>query len=68
MQRCGCPHGSSRSPVGYDDAPEDDVSTFISIMVYAMLVLAGLVAVSTGFIMLGRWIIGTTYDPDAEAH
>lgn len=44
------------------------MSTFISIMFYAALLLAGLVAVSAGFIMLARWMIGNTYDPDAEAH
>ncbi len=44
------------------------MSTFISIMLYAALVLTGLVAVSAGFIMLGRWMIGNTHDPDAEAH
>ncbi len=44
------------------------MSTFISIMLYATLVLTGLVAVSVGFILLGRWIVTNTHDPDAEAH
>jgi hypothetical protein len=44
------------------------VSTFISISIYAVLVLGGMIAVSTGFVLLGRWLIDRTYDPDAEAH
>jgi hypothetical protein len=44
------------------------LSTFISITFYAVLVLGGLTAVSAGLILLGRWIIGRTFDPDAEAH
>lgn len=44
------------------------MSTFISIMTYAALVLTGLTALSVAFIALGRWIIGNTYDADAEAH
>jgi hypothetical protein len=44
------------------------VSTFISIMAYATLVLTGLVALSVGFIALARWMIANTYDADAEAH
>ncbi len=44
------------------------MSTFISISVFATLVLIGLVAIATGFVMLGRWMIDRTHDPDAEAH
>jgi hypothetical protein len=42
------------------------VGTFVSIMMYASLVLAGLLALASGFILLGRWVIQTTYDPDAH--
>ena len=44
------------------------MSTFISIMIYAAMVLTGLVALSAGFIALARWMIANTYDADAEAH
>ena len=44
------------------------MSTFISIMVYAALVLTGLVALAAGFIALARWMITHTHDADAEAH
>ncbi len=44
------------------------MSTFVWISVYALLVLGGLVALSAGFVMLGRWIVARTHDPDAEAH
>lgn len=39
--------------------------TFVLIMIYAAFVLAGLTALSIGFILFGRWVIGTTHDPDA---
>ncbi len=44
------------------------LSTFISISIYAVMVLIGLTAAAGGLIMLGRWIIVRTHDPDAEAH
>ncbi|CAN5664199.1 hypothetical protein BH23DEI1_BH23DEI1_05920 [soil metagenome] len=42
--------------------------TFVLILTYAALVLAGLLALSVAFIGLARWVTQTTYDPDAEAH
>jgi hypothetical protein len=39
--------------------------TFVMIMIYATFVLAGMTALSVGFILLGRWVIGATHDPDA---
>ncbi len=44
------------------------MSTFISISIYAVLVLIGLSAAAAALIMLGRWVIDRTHDPDAEAH
>lgn len=44
------------------------MSTFIWIMTYATVVLTLLVGLSFAFIGLARWMIGKTYDPDAEAH
>jgi len=44
------------------------VSTFVSISIYAVIVMILLTALSAGFVLLGRWIIQRTHDPDAEAH
>lgn len=42
------------------------MTTFVSIMIYAALVLAGLLTVAAGFILLGRWVIENTHDADAH--
>jgi hypothetical protein len=39
--------------------------TFVMIMIYAALVLGGMLALAVGFIMLARWVTRTTHDPDA---
>jgi hypothetical protein len=41
------------------------VSTFVSIMIYATAVLAGLVAVSAAFIFAAHWLVRHTDQPDA---
>lgn len=40
--------------------------TFVMIMIYAAGVLAGIAALSAGFIGLARWVTASTYDPDAH--
>jgi hypothetical protein len=42
------------------------VTTFVSIMIFAAFVLAGLLTVAAGFILLGRWMIDNTHDADAH--
>lgn len=44
------------------------MSTFVSISIYAVIVMILLTALSAGFVLLGRWIIQRTHDPDAEVH
>jgi hypothetical protein len=42
------------------------VSTFVSIMIYATFVLAGLVGLAALFIVFADRVIKATYDPDAH--
>jgi hypothetical protein len=38
------------------------------ILIYAAGVLTLITAVATAFIVLSRWTVMSTYDPDADAH
>jgi hypothetical protein len=42
------------------------MDTFISIMVYATMVLIGITAVAGAFVLVASAIIGATHDPDAH--
>ena len=42
------------------------MSTFVSISIYATLVLVGLIAFSGAMIGLGGWLDATTADADAD--
>ena len=42
------------------------MSTFVSISIYASLVLVGLVAFSAAMIGLGGWLVKNTDDADAH--
>lgn len=42
------------------------MSTFVSISIYATLVLVGLIAFSGAMIGLGGWLVSTTDDADAH--
>ena len=42
------------------------MSTFVSISIYATLVLVGLIAFSGAMIGLGGWLVATTDDADAD--
>jgi hypothetical protein len=43
------------------------VSTFVSIMIYAIAVLAGLTALSVGFVFAAGWLVRHT-DPPEHGH
>ena len=40
------------------------MSTFVSIMIYATAVLAGLTALSVGFVFAAGWLVRHTDQPD----
>ena len=42
------------------------MSTFLSISLYATLILVGLTVFSAALIGLGGWLVATTEDPDAD--
>lgn len=42
------------------------MSTFVSISIYATLVLVGLIAFSAAMIGLGGWLVANTDDVDAD--
>ena len=42
------------------------MDTFISIMVYATMVLIGITALAGLFVIVANAIVGATYDPDAH--
>lgn len=42
------------------------MSTFLSIGMYAVLVLAGLILFSGAMVVLGGWLVKHTDDPDAH--
>ena len=42
------------------------MSTIISISIYAMLVLVGLIVFAGAMIGLGGWLVATTDDADAD--
>lgn len=42
------------------------MTTFLSIGMYAVLVLAGLVVFAGAMVAVGGWLVKNTHDPDAH--